>query len=187
MKALLLRELNEKTLISIELNEFFLYHLNTGIQAVKDLKPKLKASPKLSIPISDYVDFTIYALGNVFSRELENGNITVPRMGIEYLLLKENSEENIVFSKEQKQQYDWLTIEYSDDYYDNTVHNNYFKNLKKVNTNLPYCEVIIYETSFQITVFDPIGIRKLISEEIDYSIFESEVKNDLDLIKNKTK
>lgn len=187
MKALLLRDLNENSLISIEINEFFLYHLSIGIQTVKDLKLKLKAFPKLSIPLIDHIDLATYALGNVFLREIQNGNTTVPKFGIEYLLLEENQQEGVVFTEEQKQQYDWLVIEYSDDYYNNSVRNEYFKNLKKTFTNLPYCELIIYDTSFQITVFDPIGSRRLISDEIDYSKFESAVKNDLDLIKNKVK
>lgn len=187
MKVLLMRDLNEKTLISIEINEFFLHHLNIGIRTVKDLKPKLKALPKLSIPITDYVDLTTYALGNVFSREIQNGNTRVPKFSIEYLLLEEDKEEDIVFTQEQKQQYDWLVIEYSDDYYNNSVRDKYFKNLKKTYTNLPYCEMLIYDTSFQITVFDPVGTRRLISKEIDYKKFETEVKNDLDLIKSDPK
>lgn len=180
MKALVISSMDYDTIISVEINESFLYHLHTGIQTIQDLKTKMEGYPILNIENSGFMSFTTYKLGKVFSRELEAGNITLPQDGIEYLLVDQTDE--IVFTEEQKKHYEWKVIEYPYDYYDNPIYENYFKNLERVYTRFENCKIIIEDGSFFIELHDmAVSLGHILGCEIKYSDFEKEIKGELNL------
>jgi hypothetical protein len=180
MKALVIGTMDNDFIISVEINESFLYHVHTGIQTRHDLKTKMEGYPTLNIDLTDFMTFSTYKLGKVFSRELEAGNITLPQDGIEYLLVAPNEE--IVFTEEQKKYYEWKIIEYSSDYYDNPVYDNYFKNLERAYTRHKNCKIIIEDGCFLIELHDVVvSLGTILSCEIKYSDFEKEIKGELNL------
>ncbi|HLF53241.1 hypothetical protein [Flavobacterium sp.] len=180
MKVLVISSMDYDTIISVEINESFLYHLHTGIQTIHDLKAKLEGYPTLNIEDSGFMRFSTYKLGKAFSRELEARNSKLPEDGIEYLLVDQT--EDIVFTEEQKNYDEWKVIEYPSDYYDNPVYENYFKNLERVYTRYENCKIIIEDGCFFIELHDmAVSLGHILGCEIKYSDFEKEIKGELNL------
>jgi hypothetical protein len=180
MKVLIIGDMDNETIISFEISESFLYHLHTGVQSIKDLRTKLEGYTILNIEASEFISFSTYKLGKVFSRELERGNIELPEDGIEYLLVDQN--EDILFTEEQKIYFNWKVIEFPSDYYDNPLYENYFKNLEKVYTKYENCRIIIENGCFFIELHDMVpSAGHILSNEINYADFEKEIIENLNL------
>ncbi|SDG82075.1 hypothetical protein SAMN04488062_102262 [Flavobacterium omnivorum] len=180
MKALIISGMDNETIISVEINESFLYHLHIGIQNTNELKTKMEGYPILNIENSGFIRYSTYKLRKVFSQELEEGNTKLPEDGIEYLLVDQN--ENIVFTEDQNIFLNWKVIEYSFDYYDDPIYDKYFKNLEQVETTFENCRIIIEDGSFFINLYDmPAFIDDLLGNEINYTDFEKEIKEEINL------
>ena len=178
IKLLVVRGMTENILLTVEINDSFIYNLKYGIQAMAEFGPKLETDfAHLSISLESITKITVYKLKSGFLKKCEAGKIEFPRAGIEYLLL-DKEDENYALSSKQKQNLNATIVSYNDDYYDQSEFLALFGNLEvydfpDLNNNLT-----VYNGQFSIKCWSL--DEQFFTEEVNYDYFLKETESGYD-------
>ena len=171
-KVLLVRGMTEEIMISISIDESFLYHLEKGIQAMKALSLHEGFShSNLSTGLESLTSVQAYKL----KKEHWGEGLQYSKYDLKYLLLDNYNKEYIVHDGENVS-LNYKVVEYNDDYYDQREYDELFESFEDYKLKQATKSLLIYDGYFSFHFWDIDS--NFFSEHIPYDVFAKQTEND---------